>query len=104
MPSRRTNKSSRSRRQPVRRPVRPVVPAEGFSVEENAAEVTAAVPPRTSTVRPSNSNRPSTRTRSRAPAQIVIANYDFLRRDLRLLGVLAPGLVVVMIVLSFVVH
>jgi hypothetical protein len=40
----------------------------------------------------------------RQSGQIVIANYDFLRHDLRLLGLLAPTLIVILIVLSFVVH
>jgi len=48
--------------------------------------------------------RPASRTRSRAPAQIVIANYDFLRHDLRILGMLAPSLVVILVVLSIVIH
>jgi hypothetical protein len=41
---------------------------------------------------------------SRAPAQIVIGNYGYLRHDLRLLGILAPSMIVIMVVLSFVLH
>jgi hypothetical protein len=89
MPSRRPTRSNRTRRQP---PPRRVVPA----AETGASAVAAGTADASTIAR--------TRTRSRAPAQIVIGNYDFLRHDLRILGVLAPTLVVILVVLSFVIH
>ena len=77
------------------------------SVElDDQGDAMAAIPaPSTSSGsgRVSTSPRLASRAR-RAPAQIVIANYDFLRHDLRLLALLAPTLVVVLVVASFVIH
>lgn len=114
-PKRQSSKgASRSRRQPVRRPVRvqpPTTDIEGVGGGEDAQAITS-IPVPTSTPPAVNSgaraavSRPSARVRprSRAAAQIVVGNYDFLRHDLRILGVLAPVLVVIMIVSSFVIH
>lgn len=106
MPPKKQDRGSRARRQAAarqRQTVRQRVPqVDGASDEEMVAEATPTA------LRPARASTPPTTARrsraSRTPAQIVVANYDFLRHDLRLLGVLAPSLVVVMVVLSFVVH
>ena len=100
MPSRRPNRSNRTRRQPPPRRVSPpVTQDDGTQEPQFPAQASVSTPARSSATTPR-----TPRTRSRAPAQIVIGNYDFLRHDLRILGVLAPGLVAVLVVLSFVLH
>src|SRR5579862_3778008 len=101
MPSRRSGRGNRARRQPVHR----IPPRIDQSAVENEAGNDAVVPaPISAPARPVQPARASTRTRSRAPAQIVIANYDFLRHDLRILGLIGPSLVVVLVILSLVIH
>ncbi len=95
MPPKKQTRSSRGRRPATRpRPTQPVS-HDGESAEYPTAP---AAPTVTSRV-------PAARSRSsRAPAQIVIGNYGYLRHDLRLLGILAPSLLIIMVVLSFVLH
>lgn len=106
MPPKKPSRGSRAKRQPPRRPVRPTSVAAAQDEFDSNDDARAFVAPAASRARmPTPARSPSsTRIRSRAPAQIVIANYDFLRHDLRVLGMLAPSLVIVMVILSFVVH
>jgi len=118
MPPKKRGRASRARRQPARPPsghASAVVEEEPPSVELNpvGAAVAPAAPARpaprpasrTPTGRASTAGAATSRIRgSRSAAQIVIANYDYLRHDLSILGVLAVSLVVILIVLSFVVH
>jgi hypothetical protein len=98
VPAKKRSHAARGRRsQPRPRPSRTLVERE----EVVATTIPATVPP---TPAASTSTR-STRSRAARPsAQIVIANYDYLRRDLRTLAVLAPSLVIILIILSFVLH
>jgi len=48
------------------------------------------------------SRRPTTASSRRTPTTTI--NYHYLRRDLRTLGVLAPGMVVVLVVAFIVFH
>jgi hypothetical protein len=99
MPARRSGRGNRPRRQPPQRRVAP------RAVEDTGEGVAAVAQPRPPVAAPTARSVPArtgARTRSRAPAQIVIANYDFLRHDLRMLGILAPSLVVILAVLSVV--
>ena len=100
MPSRRSSKANRSRRQPPQRRVTPRVVDDTSDVGVDAPTMSSASTSGASTAAGRAPGRASTRTRSRAPAQIVIANYDFLRHDLRILGMLAPTLVVILVILS----
>jgi hypothetical protein len=97
MPPKKQTRSSRGRRTvPRQRPATPSAPATTAAdasdlTEQPASHTTARVA--------------ATRSRSsRAPAQIVIGDYSYLRYDLRLLGILAPSMIIIMVVLSFVLH
>jgi hypothetical protein len=37
-------------------------------------------------------------------ALVTVINYDYLRRDLRLLGILAPSMVVLVVIAFFIFH
>lgn len=124
MPAKKHNRPQRNRRQqPRQRAARPVVqreePAAPVIAEATDAEGIEgpSVVPVAATTRPAPASRTTgataraggaartARTRTaRPPAQVVIQNYDYLRRDLRTLGLLAPSLVIIMVVLSFVLH
>lgn len=96
MPPKKQARSSRGRRPVARRPAQTGT-TNGQPDDQTPTAGTTATPA------PTRSAAARSRS-SRAPAQIVIGDYSYLRHDLRLLGVLAPSLIIIMVVLSFVLH
>lgn len=90
-----TSPKSRTRRPPPK-------PSATRSVNEPPNGIAAVIPEERSrpvSSRTAASPRSSASTRRRPPVTAV--NYDYLRRDIRMLAILAPTMVVIVVILSF---
>ena len=107
-PHGRAAKSKARPRRPVQRPagaqplVSDPVETEGIGV---SAPMGVSVATATAPARPAQTvaaRRPAARAPRTVP--LIQMNYAFLRHDLRLLGLLAPAMIVVLVIAYFVLH
>lgn len=109
-------RSKQSKNRARRAAARPITPSTAPAIDESSVPaptngaVSGFAATATSVTTPARPVRPSGQAPSRRGGSagrrspVITINYEYLRRDLRLLGVLAPAMIVLLLIAFFVIR